>query len=168
MPYPAEGTTDKKCARCRIRPPLIRLFVIASVKICSNMLVCLFTSGDVLWNGGFRFTTIPPMPHQYIGDFRVLPAFCFRGESDKLLGLLVEVLWTVSVFGGYLELKIQALTTNREVMHRAVQCSAGNNFHGYIKGRYRVKKNGYKAKKMKVIPLIHWEMWVACLYITKC
>jgi len=43
-------------------PPLIRLFVIISVKICSNMLASLFTFGDVVWNGGFRFITIPPLP----------------------------------------------------------------------------------------------------------
>lgn len=42
--------------------PLIRLFVIISVKICSNMLVCLLTFGDVVWNGGFRFRSIPPTP----------------------------------------------------------------------------------------------------------
>lgn len=101
---------------------LIRLSVIASVKICSNMLVCLFTSGDVRWNGELRFVTVPLRPIDTKETFGVWSLSLFKGGVLNCWVCCKKLQGTVLVFGGYLGFRIPTLTASRDLMHLAEEC----------------------------------------------
>ena len=66
------------------------MFVIASLKICSSMLGCLFTFRNVVQNRRFRFITLF-LSVQYMGDFGSLRALYLPMHNVKLLDLIVTV-----------------------------------------------------------------------------
>lgn len=138
------------------------------MKICSNMLWCLFPFGDVVWNRGFRFRTLPPP-----SDFRVLPTLYFV----KLLGL---VWWSV---GSWFGLWVMSSIKNSNLgCWQGEDVSCGNLFFQqcFFCGFLWVNKNVTEWKKIpkakqvednykegNTVTFIYGKVWVTGLQITK-